>query len=86
MGRTMDTLDINAGGRERIRIEFYRKYRSQPGLSSVVIRRDGELGPWFLDVGVTRPIKVPPSYDGLEVRSKQASGAINAVARFDQVL
>ncbi|HEY7952194.1 MAG TPA: hypothetical protein VID70_04350 [Solirubrobacteraceae bacterium] len=75
---------MDSGGRERTRLDFYREFRAQEGLSSVAVRRDREQGLWFLDVGVTTPVNVPSQYHGLEVRSKQTFGAINAVALPDQ--
>lgn len=77
--------EIGAAEREQIRLEFYRAQRTQPGLSSVAVRRDRQRGVWFLDVGATEPIDVPSSYRGLAVRVKQALGAFNAVARLDQI-
>lgn len=85
MNRVSGVIDIGSGEREQIRLGFYREHRAQAGLSSVAVRRDGERGFWFLDVGATGPVDVPSSYRGLKVRVKQASGANNAVARFDQV-
>jgi hypothetical protein len=85
MVHAMDAEDFSAGGRERIRLDFYREYRAQSGLSSVAVRHDAKQDSWFLDVGVTEPVKVPANYHGLEVRPKPASGAINAVAPSDQV-
>jgi hypothetical protein len=76
--------DLDATERERIRLEFYRAHRVQPGFSSVALRRDAERDTWFLDVGATGPLDVPSNYRGLPVRVKQALDAINAVARLDR--
>jgi hypothetical protein len=78
--------DISPSERERIRVDFYRAHRAQAGFSSVAVRRDAERDVWFLDVGATARVDVPPSYRGLAVRVRQASGAINAVAHLNQVI
>jgi hypothetical protein len=77
--------DISPDGRERIRLDFYRAYRAQDGVSSVGVRRDRERDLWFLDVGATAPVDLPSSYRGLEVRIKHVAGGVNAVARLDQL-
>jgi hypothetical protein len=84
MGHTMG-FDTNPSEREKVRLDFYHEYQNQQGLASVAVRRDGKSDIWFLDVGYTGSVKVPPNYHGLEVRSKQSAGAINAVADLDQV-
>jgi hypothetical protein len=86
MKRVTGAIDIGSGEREQVRLDFYREHRAQAGLSSVAVRRDRERGVWFLDVGATGPVDVPPSYRRLAVRVKQAVGAVNAVARLDQVV
>ncbi len=68
-------------------VDFYRRIARRLVFSSVAVRRDPERrDAWFLDVGATGPVNVPSSYRGLTVRVKQAHGAINAVARLDQVV
>jgi hypothetical protein len=80
-------IDVSPGEREQIRLDFYRAHRAQAGFSSVAVRRDpGRRDAWFLDVGATGPVDVPAGYRGLTVRVRQARGAINAVARLDQVV
>jgi hypothetical protein len=87
MKRVSSLIDISPGEREQIRVDFYRAHRAQAGFSSVAVRRDPERqDAWFLDVGATGPVDVPSSYRGFTVRVKQAHGAINAVARLDQVV
>jgi hypothetical protein len=84
MAHIMD-FNTNPSERERVRLDFYHEYQSQQGLASVAVRRDGRSDIWFLEVGFTRAVEVPTSYHGLEVRSKQSAGAINAVRHLDQV-
>lgn len=81
-----NVTDISPGEREQVRLGFYRAHRDQSGFSSVAVRRDPERNLWFLDVGATARVDVPSSYRGLEVRVRSARGAINAVARLDQVI
>jgi len=78
-------MDIDFEKRESIRLGFFREHRPQPSLSSVAVRRDRDLGVWFVDVGATGPVDLPASYGGLPVRVMQVPGTINAVARLDQV-
>ncbi len=82
----MSIVEISPSERERVRVDFYRAYRGQARFSSVSVRRDPEKGGWFLDVGATGPVDLPPSFRGLTVRVKLAGGAINAVARLDAVV
>jgi hypothetical protein len=84
MGPVSRVVDISPHEREQIRLDFYRAHRAQPGFSSVAVRRDPERDAWYLDVGATAPVDVQPSYRGLEVRVRQALGAINAVASPDR--
>jgi len=78
--------DISPSEREQVRLGFYRAHRDQSGFSSVAVRHDPERNVWFLDVGATAQIDVPSNYHGLEVRVRWVRGAINAVARLDQVI
>ena len=77
--------DIDFERRESIRLGFFHEHRPQSSLSSVAVRRDRDLGVWFVDVGATGPVDLPASYGGLSVRVMQVPGTINAVARADQV-
>ncbi|HTW43778.1 MAG TPA: hypothetical protein VMD79_15840 [Solirubrobacteraceae bacterium] len=79
------TTDIDFEMRESIRLGFFHEHRPQPSLSSVAVRRDRDLGVWFLDVGATGPVDLPASYHGLSVRVMQVPGTINAVAHANQV-
>ncbi len=80
-------IDISPYERERTRLDFYHAHRAQAGFSSVAMRRDPERqNAWFLDVGATGPMDVPPRYRGLTVRVKQVHGAMSAVARIHQVV
>ena len=86
MARMGNVVDISPAEREDIRLKFYRAHRAQSAFSSVAVRRDPAQGVWFLDVGATGPVKVPPTYRGLQVRVKSALAAVNAVARREQVV
>jgi hypothetical protein len=77
--------EISPGEREQLRLDFYRGHRGQSGFASVAVRRDAH-GVWFLDVGATAPVDLPPTYRGLKVRTSRAAGAVNAVARPEQVV
>ncbi len=78
----MVSAQLQARERDEVRLGFYRAHKGQSGFSSVALRRDEDDGIWYLDVGATGEVDMPSSYRGLQVRVKQTSRAVNAVAPF----
>jgi hypothetical protein len=84
MRNVVSVVDISRSERERIRVDFYRAQRAQPGFSSVAVRRGKSTGAWYVDVSVTGPVELPEAFRGLAVRVKAADGAVNAIGRLTQ--
>jgi hypothetical protein len=66
--------------RERIRLEFFGRYRGVEGFSSVSVRRHPQSREWCVYVGGSPDMKLPPSFEGLPVKSFASRVGVHAVA------
>jgi|GEM_PF-1939857 len=64
---------------DKLRLQFFREHRREPGLGSVSVRQH-EGGSYYLRVGTTGGLSVESTYRGLPVEVIDVPPAVNAVA------